>query len=337
MDLNLLEKYYNEGWLIKQNHPVLDLTIWNYSQSTQYERYWDKITKMCRGLVTNQKGDIVARPFKKFFNIEENRHNPTIDYDVYKKMDGSLGIAFYYKREWVFATRGSFTSEQAIKGKEMFRKYFKPLPIPKGKTYLFEIIYPENRIVVDYNNTERLVLLGVKDTKTGYEHPLQPFRDRGYDVVDEVKFPLKHFSHLKQKVPENEEGYVIRFRNGDRCKIKSEEYIRLHKIMTELSTKSIWECLLNGEDIYSVLKDVPDEFFGKIKKYKGELEEKYKEIEVRAKNEYNKLKKFENNRAQFAKYAKTSNLSSILFKMLDRKNYTPIIWKMIKPKYEKLV
>jgi RNA ligase len=66
--LDILEKYYNLGLLYKQTHPTLDLTIWNYSPKVQYEGLWDDITMQCRGLVTNSNGDVIARPFKKFFN-----------------------------------------------------------------------------------------------------------------------------------------------------------------------------------------------------------------------------------------------------------------------------
>jgi len=140
--LNTLETYYQNGLLHKQTHPKYDLTIWNYTPKVQYERLWDDITLQCRGLVTNSKGDIVARPFKKFFNYEEHKPEdiPNEDYEVYEKMDGSLGILFNYAGEWVMATRGSFTSPQAIKGKELLGKY--PLDkLNKNNTYLFEIIY----------------------------------------------------------------------------------------------------------------------------------------------------------------------------------------------------
>jgi len=93
--LETLNKYYEDGWLIKQTHPTLPLTIWNYSQTTQYEGKWDEVTLQCRGLVTDTDGNVVARPFKKFFNMEEEKHTETEEYEVYEKMDGSLGIAFY--------------------------------------------------------------------------------------------------------------------------------------------------------------------------------------------------------------------------------------------------
>ena len=101
MKLETLEKYYNDGLLHKQTHPTLDLTIWNYSPRVQYEKLWDDVTIQCRGLVTNSKGDIVARPFKKFFNYEEHKPEdlPNETFEVYEKMDGSLGILFYYEYE----------------------------------------------------------------------------------------------------------------------------------------------------------------------------------------------------------------------------------------------
>jgi RNA ligase len=140
--LEILNRYYEEGLLLKQTHPVYDLTIWNYSPKVQYEKLWDDITIQCRGLVTNSKNEIIARPFKKFFNYEEHKPEdlPNEEFEVYEKMDGSLGILFHYENEWILATRGSFTSEQSIKGTEMLKKY----PLEKldvNNTYLFEIIY----------------------------------------------------------------------------------------------------------------------------------------------------------------------------------------------------
>ena len=85
--LDVLNKYYNDGLLYKQVHPTLPLTIWNYTEKVQYESAWDEITLMCRGLVTDNEGNVVARPFKKFFNIEENKHTPTDKFEVYDKMD----------------------------------------------------------------------------------------------------------------------------------------------------------------------------------------------------------------------------------------------------------
>lgn len=335
MNLELLEKYYQEGWLIKQIHPLLPLTIWNYSQATQFERKWDEITLQCRGLVTDIEGNIVARPFKKFFNIEENEHTPTSEFEIYEKMDGSLGILFNYNGEWVFASRGSFTSDQCVKFKEIFYKNHDDLLLSRSNTYLFEIIYPENRIVVDYGNEEKIVMLGEIHTQSGDELDLEFNMELGFNIVKKYN-GIKDYKQLKSLIQDNQEGFVVKFSNGDRCKIKGEEYLRLHKIMTEISTKSVWECLSSGDDIYKLLENVPDEFFEKIERYIDELESQYILIEARAGSMFEELKQFTDDRATFAKYAKASSLSPILFKMLDQKSYREVIWNMIKPVYKKL-
>ena len=119
----ILNKYYEDGLLYKQVHPTLPLVIWNYTERVQYERLWDEITLMCRGLITDDKGNIIVKPMTKFFNYEEvvydaNNLIPWKDEYVYvqDKLDGSMLILFYYlpTNEWVTATRGSCMSEQAI-------------------------------------------------------------------------------------------------------------------------------------------------------------------------------------------------------------------------------
>lgn len=75
MDLQTLHKYKEDGLLRCQTHPTLPLTIWNYTEKVQYEKLWDEVTLACRGLVTmDETGEVVARPFKKFFNMEEGMH-----------------------------------------------------------------------------------------------------------------------------------------------------------------------------------------------------------------------------------------------------------------------
>ena len=117
-NLEVLSGYIERGLVIKQNHPTLPLSIYNYSRTCQYDGMWDDITLNCRGLVLDLDGNVIAKPFPKFFNYEEHTPEeiPNESFEVYEKMDGSLGIFFYYEGEWHMATRGSFTSEQAIKG-----------------------------------------------------------------------------------------------------------------------------------------------------------------------------------------------------------------------------
>lgn len=336
--LEVLNKYYEDGWLIKQTHPTLPLTIWNYSQTTQYEGKWDEVTLQCRGLVTDAKGNVIARPFKKFFNIEECKHTPTSEFDVYEKMDGSLIIVFWYDGGWVVASRGSFTSVQsAAASKIFFDKLDHNFSI--GITYLFEFTAKWNRIVVDYGDEDNLTLLGAirtdDETEATYEQLEMVARGANCDVVKRYD-GVNDYSTLKGIIKDNQEGFVIRFSNGDRMKIKGEEYLRLHKIMTEVSTKSIWEILSNDDDIEMILKDVPDEFFDKVKEYVSELMFQYTTLENEYLRIYNTLSDLKDKRSEFAKRALMFKHPQLLFNMVDGKPHSNAIWRIIKPEYKKI-
>jgi RNA ligase len=145
---------------------------------------------------------------------------------------------------------------------------------------------------------------------------------------------ISDYSTLKGMIGDNAEGFVIRFSNGDRMKIKGEEYLRLHKIMTEVSTKSVWEILSNGDDMEGLLKDVPDEFYKKIKEYENELITQFKKIKHKYEWYFSLMPK--DDRKKFAFSARETEFPSILFAMLDGRNVEPIIWKIIQPEFRKL-
>jgi RNA ligase len=340
--LEKLNKYYEDGLLYKQVHPSLPLTIWNYTEKVQYENLWDEVTLMCRGLVTDNEGDIVATPFHKFFNIEEGKFEPTEKFEVYEKMDGSLGIVFWYRGQWVVATRGSFTSDQANKAREILRKYNTDIMF-RHLTFCFEIIYPENRIVLDYGADEKLVLLGTFD-KNGKETDSSIWSQWGFDVVKKYD-GINDYKQLKEMVKNDQEGFVVKFSNGDRIKVKGVEYLRLHKIMTNVTTTGIWEYLKNGEDVMELLKDVPDEFYKKIENYIKELRYYYFQIseDVGKKFDYMMYGKYNDkepitDRKEFAEWVLTQpkHMSGILFRMFDKKDYSEIIWNLIRPEFKKL-
>jgi RNA ligase len=340
--LEKLNKYYEDGLLYKQVHPSLPLTIWNYTEKVQYENLWDEVTLMCRGLVTDNIGDVVATPFHKFFNIEEGKFTPTEKFEVYEKMDGSLGIVFWYQGQWVIATRGSFTSDQAIKATEILKKYNKDIMF-RHLTFCFEIIYPENRIVLDYGNDEKLVLLGTFN-KDGKEIDVEMWSQYGFDVVKKYD-GISDYKQLKEMIKNDQEGFVVKFSNGDRVKVKGVEYLRLHKIMTNVTTTGVWEYLKNGEDVLEILKDVPDEFYDKIKSYAQHLKYGYFQISEDAGKKfdgmmygkYNDKEPIED-RKEFAEWVSSQPkyMSGILFRMFDKKDYTEIIWNLIRPEFKKL-
>ena len=335
MNKELLNKMVEERLVVCQKHPNQDLYIYNYSPAVQYGKLWNDVTLQTRGLVMDGDGNVIARPFKKFFNMEEHSPNeiPNEPFEVFEKMDGSLGIFFHYNGEWYMATRGSFTSDQAIKGMEIARKYNLDKVCVPGFTYLFEIIFKENRVVVDYGDEERLVLLSIFNVDE--ELPYEDIQYDGWDIVNRYD-GINDFNTLKDTISDNQEGYVIRFKSGFRMKIKGSEYVRLHRILTNVSNRNIWENLKDGGSMDDILDRVPDEFYDWVKETKNDLESKFNSI----KNEYEWIYKSITNlgdisRAEYAQIVKRYTYPAILFRMLDGKKYDDIIWKIIKPNYEK--
>jgi len=325
-----LKEMVENGLVSVQKHPKEDLYIYNYTNRVQYESLWNEITLQTRGLILDGEGNIVCRPFKKFFNLEEHQEDeiPNEAFDVYEKMDGSLGILYWVDNKPFIASRGSFISEQAARATEiLYNKYQQTFDlIDKYSTYLFEIIYPENRIVVNYGDTEDLVLLSIINNLTGEER------------LDDIGFPLvkkydgvKDFRQLREKEEDNKEGFVIRFKNGFRVKMKYAEYVRLHRIITGVSNKAIWEYLSNGDSLELLLDRVPDEFYEWVKATEMSLKGQYTEILNECLKGYKEL----NTRKETALYFQTQKHPSVLFAMLDGKDVKRIIWRMVRPTFSK--
>ena len=341
MNIEILTQYRQEGLLYSHHHSGLPLIIWNYTEKVQYEGLWDEVTLQCRGLITDVNGSVVARPFRKFFNIEEGKHTPTSEFDVYEKVDGSLIIAFWYDGGWVIASRGSFVSEQAAAASAIF---FNELDhnFSIDITYLFEFTADWNRIVVDYGDKPKLTLLGAIRTDDGTEATWDQLnmiaKGANCDVVKKYD-GIKDYSTLKDTIKSNQEGFVIRFSNGDRMKIKGDEYVRLHKIMTNLRTVSIWDALRCDIDISTILKGVPDEYYRQIDGYAQELKSKFADVKSESEFVYEFICAHLQNKdsdKEFAFHALAYPFHSVLFAMRNGKDTDRIIWKLIKPKSEKL-
>ena len=208
-------------------------------------------------------------------------------------------------------------------------------------TYCFEVIYPENRIVVIYGDKRDLVLLGCIVTATGHElsyDDLNQIHSEHFTIVKKYELKMVNdLSELKALEEDNREGFVIRFENGFRVKVKFTEYCRLHSILTNVSNKIVWEHLMNKLEFTELLEGVPDEFYDWLMKTAEELRNKFSEIERLALSEFIKIYYHDGNteRGQFAAQAKLSENRAILFKIYDKRPYDDIIWKRIKPEYSK--
>lgn len=328
LDKDLLQDMIAQQYVSKRKHPNADLYIYNYTAKAQYDWVWNDVTRKCRGLIMDSSDNVIARPFEKFFNLDDTTELPLEPFVVTEKMDGSLGVLYWIGDKPYIATRGSFESDQAVKATELLHsKYAHVIDrLDRELTYLFEIIFPANRIVVDYGSREDLILLATIHTASGQELTIT---DVGFPCVQEYT-DVDDVRKLAERQEDNAEGFVISFQNGLRIKVKFEEYKRLHRLVTQVSNVVIWEYLRDGKPFAELIDRVPDEFYAWLSKTKLDIETNYQMIEAESRAAF---RNDFDTRKDAAMYFKTQKYPHVLFAMLDGKDYAPMIWKEVRPKW----
>lgn len=246
------------------------LVLFVYSRRCLHDGAWTPVTLAARGLVLDPgERRIAATPFPKFFNVGE-RDAPTppasAPFVAQEKLDGSLVIAFRHRGRWLAVTKGDWSSEAAIRTQAVLDAGAPELDahLAPGVTYLLEATGPENRIVVRYEESA-LTLLGeygphgreVPDgdldataVSLGWRRPVVwPFGS-----VDDA---LAEAGTLTQA----REGYVLRFADGLRLKVKGDEYRRLHALLDGVTPLGVWEVLTKGDDPAGIRADLPEELW----------------------------------------------------------------------------
>lgn len=365
LDLSNLNRHLELRNITKQKHPDLDLYVYNYSPVVQYSpELWDNETETCRGLIVSGSGEVVSRGFRKFFNLNTSYRPethlaslPQGNPQVMEKMDGSLGILWEYEGQTGIATRGSFTSPQAVWATKFYNDHCKILLMdmhnprgvkwPEGFTPLFEIIYPENRIVVRYD-FKGLVLIGLVHTGSGGEAFYETLKFWGYiNHFQPAKLYDKTLDEtLADKGQGNDEGFVVTwFAPYIKVKVKFEEYCRLHRVITGMNAKTVWEMLQTEEthkELDGLIADLtlPQEFRDWLWDKMVELVADYTVVAMEARQailDYPDYDFMFESRKHFALYLykRTWNnmgAVSVAFSMLDGKDYSKAVWKLVKPK-----
>lgn len=247
------------------------MSIYNYTAKAQFVNVWTTSERVCRGLIVEDgTNKVIARGPAKFMNYGQPGA-PVTDLDtlvrVTKKHDGSLGIAWRYGNQYGIATRGSFLSEQATHATALIDGLIQAY-IDEAQTNdvtpIYEIVYPENRIVLDYGDRDELIELGEVDINEGI------IIYRPSDLCHEVHEGRAYITlreALELPIPADEEGYVLDimaqrikmydtwFETDDHVKLKGEEYKILHGLLTNTNARRIW-VQLAARDCHQYVADL---------------------------------------------------------------------------------
>lgn len=335
-----------EDKLITVRDDDAGLRILNYSDAAMYTPgAWENpAVRTCRGLIVDDAWDVVARPWAKFFNhgqAEAGELDLTAPVEVTDKMDGSLGILHLDSngRRRV-ATRGSFQSEQAIHATEILWCDGDEPTVrwPEGFTPLVEIIYPGNRIVCDYGDRDELVLLGGVWIESGeYVGPAEAADLTDWEGATAQTFPYATLRDALAAEPRpGMEGLCVRRLDQPHIvKIKQEEYVRLHKIVTGLSERSVWEHMSSEQPLFALLDGIPDELHPWVSEVWTGLVTQLDHIHGEASATHNLI--LDDlpggwGRKEYAAAAtRHPQLRPYLFNILDGRNPRPSILRTLKP------
>jgi RNA ligase len=366
------EKYENTGLVERRHHDTFPLDLLCYSRKCVHENVWDKATSLCRGIIITRGqdgGEIIARPFEKFHNYGAivgeyaGAGGPQAagafgEPVVWEKMDGFMCTLYRYANKDYIASKGSFHSIHAKWATAQIRaKFGDRLPIVLGsKTLVFEGLHRDLRIVIDYKERQELVLLAVIDNETGEEY--SPENLETIARVLGFNTPLNFELTLEQARATSlgdgkcdEEGYVLTwYRDGVppfRLKMKFIEYLRLHRMVTGVSPKRIWEVLSTNQssELDEYLKQSTPWFSKFVQKWINAMRAEYDRLHGEAHTRFqcaqimlkddsqrNWDKPHSIRKAYAERFTTPENkeFSSILFAMLDGKQIAPVIWKMVR-------
>lgn len=342
LDGDELSTMLEEGFIRDTTSADGRYSILNYTEKAQYDAVWNPSTLACRGLIIDKGGFVVARPLPKFFNLSEHERESVPDLDtsgpvvVTDKLDGSLGILYRHGDELRIATRGAFESDQAKHATAVLNdRYedFEPMP---GWTHLFEIIYPQNRIVVDYGDVDDLFLLGAVHVATGRFQPAE-FNNQWWGPKVE-RFAYESITEaIAAPDRPGREGLVVWFCDSNqRVKLKQEEYILLHRLITGLNERTIWELCAAGTPLDEILMPLPEEFHEWATEVHDRLTDAYDHLmveTVRLAREASALHDPKSDRKAFAQYviANAGPNGSFVFAHVDGKDCTAKAWASLKP------
>ena len=362
IDLDGLAEAIEAGFVKRQYHPSLPLVIYNYTNRCQFERAWNDVTRQCRGLITDADGTIIARAYRKFFNYGEDETPLDLaePAEVTDKADGSLGICYPVPDGWAIATRGSFLSEQALHATAILRDRYPDFTPPAGMTVLWEIVYPANRIVVDYHGLDDLILLGAVDIATG--ETVGPDWLSLWPGPQVETFPYESLADaIAAESRPGAEGLVVHFpRLGHRLKIKQADYVILHRVLTQTTARTIWEFLAvsackhlveqpkhwgsrlgldpeRAAEILAIgdgwmdrlLDGVPDEFHAWLRGVMATLRDAVAALNAEVDGQMAALGK--PGRKEFAAAVKGNPLAGMLFMLYDGRDITANLWKAVYP------
>lgn len=292
------------------------------------------IMRECRGLLfCNDTGKILRRPFEKFHNLgerEETRYE-NLDwstFEVYDKLDGSMVAPFMLQGELRWGTKAGITHmtpdiENFVERNIKYVEFAQEL-VSAGWTPIFEFMAPQHRIVINYGS-ENMVLLAIRNIILGEYKSYEVAKELAdsYNIPIVNRWLVEDSESLTQAIRDMRgiEGVVALTGSGLRVKLKTLDYMDLHKNREAIAKEKYVVGLILNERIDDAIGLVPDHVKPRLIDYTESFLNQYKFVRNEAFFElYNAIQRSET-RKDFALMNDLPHFVKwIGFKMFDTRN-----------------
>lgn len=235
----------------------------------QYSDFVKPSARECRGHMfeIDASGNYIrmaALPQEKFFNYQENPFTMGLDFSngvelIMDKVDGSLISSFLHKGQVKLKSKTSLSSEQAmaaevyLAGNKALHRFLSVMA-ENGYTVNMEFTSPQYRIVIPHQvenltvlnlrhngNGERMphaVIAAMMDEYGCKQHLVRNFADK----IDDPKVFVESVAAMTETI----EGFVVKLKNGETFKVKTNSYVALHKLKDSIgSPRALFEVVVN--------------------------------------------------------------------------------------------
>lgn len=264
------------------------LRVLKYNNRVFWDNLWNPELLDFRGLVVNRMGDVIARPFKKVFNLHERTAPDSrfpIDlkrygkFDAVIKINGFMGAATFvslpkghpdenenYNNRVIYSTTGSLDSDFAKMVESHCSRYeslFKQYP---NHTFLFEIVDESDPHIIQETVGEYLIgCIEVASGKQWTESSLDDLAcEQGIKRPASIRCLSREELDMLVKSARHEGFMVFDSKSGEMLfKLKSPYYLQT-KFFARMTEKR-WNALDKkavDEEFYPIVENI-----GKTKRF----------------------------------------------------------------------
>ncbi len=234
-----LKEYVATSGLVNMKPAGDGIYVLKYKKKVFYDGLWNRFIAECRGSIVDADFNLVSYPFTKIYNYGIEKEAPVLPEETevlaYRKVNGFMVAATWYKGDVLVSTTGSTDSDYVCMAKEMMVKH---MPWEdwqlafctadmQGMTVMFECVHPDDPHIIP--EKPGMYVLGYRKNEFGSKVGHDPCVLQDLSIMFNCFKPesvTTSMSALKNLAKEcKHEGFVFYTNDGVSAKIKSPYYL----------------------------------------------------------------------------------------------------------------